>query len=71
MVLEKSCHLQGFGDSCFGGFVDLSLPHSAAAALTELTQTETQILLIGVIFNLQQGAKHAKDPQLRNQLLQD
>lgn len=50
---EECIYLQGFGDPGFGGLVDLSLPDSAAAALPQLTQTEAQILLIRIIFNLQ------------------
>lgn len=50
---EERTYLEGFGDPCFGGLIDLSLPDSATAALPQLTQTEAQILLIRIIFNLQ------------------
>lgn len=50
---DRRVYLEGFGDSGLGGLVDLSLPDAAAAALTQLTKTEAQILLIGVVFDLQ------------------
>lgn len=53
MMGSVSVYLHWLGDPRLGGLVDLSLPDSAAAALPQLTQTEAQILLIGVIFDLQ------------------
>ncbi|KAG7237653.1 hypothetical protein INR49_032099 [Caranx melampygus] len=52
-VQAQTVHLEGFGDSGLGGFVDLSLPDTSTAALPQLTQTEAQVLLIGIVFNLQ------------------
>lgn len=49
----KGVYLEGFGDSGFGGLVDLSLSNAPTAALPQLTETEAQILLICIIFNLQ------------------
>lgn len=45
-------YLQRLGDPGLGGVVDLSLPDAPAAALPQLTQTEAQILLVGVVFDL-------------------
>lgn len=52
-------YLEGFGDSGLGGLVDLSLPDTPAAALPKLTQTEAQILLVGIVFNLQQHIRNS------------
>lgn len=51
-------YLEGLGDPGFGGLVDLSLPYTPAATLPQLTQTETQILLVRIIFNLQQNVRN-------------
>lgn len=50
---HDSVYLEGFGDSGLGGLVDLSLPDAPAAALPQLTETEAQILLVRIVFNLQ------------------
>ena len=57
-IHNKCFYLEGFGDSGLGGIVNLSLPDAPAAALPQLTQTEAQILLICIIFNLE---KHIKN----------
>lgn len=52
-IYHEQVYLKGFGDSGFGSLVDLSLSNTPAAALPQLTQTEAQILLIRIVFNLQ------------------
>lgn len=51
---HEGVYLEGFGDSGLGGLIDLSLSNTPTATLPELTETEAQILLICIIFNLQQ-----------------
>lgn len=60
----EKLYLQGFRDPGLGGVVDLSLPDAPAAALPQLTQAEAQILLVGVIFNLQQRIRQSVKPSL-------
>lgn len=48
-------YLQCLGDPGFGGLVHLRLPHAPAARLAQVAQTEAQVLLVGVLFDLGEG----------------
>lgn len=58
LKLIMNVYLEGFRDSGLGGLVDLSLPDAPAATLPQLTQTEAQILLISIVFNLEQHVRN-------------
>lgn len=61
-------YLEGFGDSGFGGLVDLSLPDTAAAALPQLAKTKAQVLLVRIVFNLQSQKTRSKSNNSINML---
>ena len=50
---HRCLYLEGLGDPGLRGLVDLCLPDSPAATLAQLSETEAQVLLVGIIFNLQ------------------
>lgn len=50
--LRGGIYLQRFRNPGLGGIIDLGLPDTPTAALPQLAQTEAQILLVGIIFDL-------------------
>lgn len=57
-IQHKFVYLEGFRDSGLGGLIDLSLPDAPTSTLPQLTQTEAQILLISIIFNLEHHVRN-------------